>query len=153
MTFRFAELQDAATLANLHAAAFEHPSERWDEAMLQSSLSAPGTFALTLWQGEQCVGFILYRIMGDTAEILTLCIHPTNQRQGLAKKLLNSIHQELKKKKLLKIWLEVAEDNHPAHTLYTQCGYTITGQRKQYYTRPQGRISAIFMEKTLQNPK
>ena len=55
---------DAATLAALHALAFERP---WDAAALRSLLAGPGVFAFAASSG-----FVLARAAAGEAEILTL---------------------------------------------------------------------------------
>ena len=44
------------------------------------------------------------------------------------------------------MFLEVAQDNQPAHALYVAAGFIETGRRKDYYKNANGRrADAILM--------
>jgi len=90
-------------------------------------------------------GFIVWRTVLDESEIITIGVHPDNRKSGIAVAMLTIMENELKKSSVKKVFLEVAENNHPARTMYKNNGYIQTGVRPKYYDG----IDAILMEKIL----
>lgn len=73
--------------------------------------------------------FVLYRIVADEGELLNLAVAPSARRQGLARQLLEALHQ------LTGVWhLEVRQSNTAAIALYESCGYQCIGERPRYYS-------------------
>lgn len=94
--------------------------------------------------------FVLARVIGDEAEILTVATHPDAQRQGRARAALTALHDIARQKAVQSIFLEVAADNDPAHALYAKAGYTAVGRRAAYYTRPGGvAVDAIVLRRDM----
>ncbi len=114
------------TLAKLHATCF---AEAWDEAALTSLLAGPGVGTLLAKSAEGPVGLLIYRVVADEAEILTLGVDPNLRRRGAGKALLEG----LLSLPLKTLFLEVASDNADAIGLYTQAGFKQVGLRKAYY--------------------
>ena len=81
----------------------------------------------------------------DECQIMNIAVLPQYRRQGIG----IGIIEELTKKSLEKgcgqIFLEVAEDNFSAISLYEKCGFNAVGKRKNFY----GSVSAVIMEKIL----
>jgi ribosomal protein S18 acetylase RimI-like enzyme len=59
--------------------------------------------------------------------------------------MLGIMENELRKNGIKQIFLEVAEDNRPARSLYEQNGYVRVGIRPKYYDG----VDAIMMKKEL----
>ncbi len=86
-------------------------------------------------------GFCAWRQSSpDEAELLNLAVDPVHRRNGIAAALLNELRQQAKGT----IFLEVAEPNRPAISLYEHHGWVHVGIRKGYYQ--QGNVNAIVME-------
>ena len=90
-------------------------------------------------------GFIVWRVVADEAEIITIGVHPDARRSGIASAMLTLAESDAKKRGAQKIFLEVAENNRPARAMYTQNGYSQIGVRPKYYDG----IDAILMAKNL----
>lgn len=90
-------------------------------------------------------GFIVWRVVADEAEIITVGVHPNARRTGIASAMLVLAENDAKKRGAKKIFLEVAENNPPARVMYKNNGYTQIGVRPKYYDG----IDAILMEKIL----
>lgn len=90
-------------------------------------------------------GFIVWRVVADEAEIITVGVHPNARRTGIASAMLVLVENDAKKRGAKKIFLEVAENNTPARVMYKNNGYTQIGVRPKYYDG----IDAILMEKIL----
>ena len=122
---------DAAALATLHAAAFEHP---WDAPALQGLLAGLGVFAFAATSG-----FVLARAAGSEAEILTLAVLPSARGKGLGRALMESAAAHAVTLGAENLFLEVGGENPAALALYTSLGFQRVGSRKGYYdTRSQG---------------
>lgn len=90
-------------------------------------------------------GFIVWRVVADEAEIITIGVNPSQRCSGIAEAMLTIAEQEIKKAGANRIFLEVAESNTPARNLYTKNGYIQIGIRPKYYDG----VDAILMEKKL----
>lgn len=121
-------------IANLHAKCFPH--KPW----------GAGDFADLKKSGCDIIasqnGFIVYRVVADEAEIITIGVVPNARRGGIAAAMLGIVAGELKKRGVKKIFLEVAENNTAARQLYAANGYTHIGVRPKYYDG----VDAILME-------
>lgn len=90
-------------------------------------------------------GFIVWRVVADQAEIITIGVAPDARRSGIAESMILLMERELKKQSIVNIFLEVSEVNYPAKKLYEKLGFTVVGKRPKYYDG----IDAIIMSKTL----
>jgi ribosomal-protein-alanine N-acetyltransferase len=143
--------ESAASLAAIHATAF---ARAWSPLEFQSLLAERGVMADGLFVGRegilgrtaQPVGFILSRIVLDEAEILTVAIRPDCRGRGYSRSLLSRHLDELSRRGVGQVHLEVEVGNAPAIALYRRLGFRETGRRPGYYRKPDGsRVSALMM--------
>lgn len=131
-------------LAQTHAAAFTD-QRPWSADEFASFLTQTGVILC-----GDAKSFVLGRLIADEAEVLTLATHPDFQRQGLAKAHLLAFVQAVKRQGGMRIFLEVADNNGPAKSLYSSLNFQGVGHRSNYYTRQDGtKISAEVMEYVL----
>lgn len=116
---------DTAPLAALHAACFGHP---WDAAAIAALLATPGAFAV-----HNQDGFVLTRVAGGEAEILTLAVAPQARGRGLGRALLQAAIARAQTEGAEAMFLEVGTDNPHALALYAGLGFAKVGMRKAYY--------------------
>lgn len=90
-------------------------------------------------------GFIVYRIVLDEAEIITIGVNPEMRRNGIASAMIGIIEKTIKSQGVNKIFLEVASNNIPAQKLYENCGFKTVGLRPKYYDG----VDAILMSKDI----
>jgi len=121
-----------AILAATHAAAFTQ-TRPWTEDEFADLLAQRSVILL-----GDAKSFILGRLIGDEAEVLTLATHPDHQRCGLAQTCLAQFITHLRKNGATTVFLEVAEDNIPAKSLYINSNFENCGHRPRYYTTTQG---------------
>ena len=124
-------------LAILHAKCFPH--KPWTAADF-ADLKKSGCEIIASQNG-----FIVYRQTLDEAELITIGVAPDARRGGIAAAMLGIMESELKKNGVKSIFLEVAQDNTPARSLYQQNGYKEIGVRPKYYDG----VDAIMMKKEL----
>ncbi len=129
-------------MAELHAQCFDTPRP-WSEVEFATLLQSDSTVHCHV----DC-GFILGRVTGDEAEVLTIAVAPGLRKQGKGTKLLANFEISLRKSAVRTIFLEVAANNKAAIQLYRTSGFTETGRRKIYYRTPTGqRVDALVLSK------
>jgi ribosomal-protein-alanine N-acetyltransferase len=116
---------DVTELARLHALCFE---DAWNAKALEDLLKTPGTSAFAASDG-----FILIRLAGDEAEVLTIAVAPTARRKGKASALLDEAMRDAAGRGAHTMFLEVATSNEAASALYKRFGFREVGRRKAYY--------------------
>lgn len=131
-------------LAQTHCAAFPDGGG-WRADALAKLLSQKGV----ILTGD-AKSFVLARIILDEAEVLTVATHPDFRGQGRAKAAMVEMLDFALSQGVCRIFLEVAEDNNPAKSLYLGLNFSQFGRRSAYYTRLSGeKIDAILMEFSL----
>ncbi|GAA6159384.1 MULTISPECIES: GNAT family N-acetyltransferase [Ruegeria] len=128
-------------LAKTHSAAFTQ-SRPWSEAEFADLLQNRFTHVVGI-----ATSFALFQVIADEAELLTIATHPDLQRQGLARIRMAEWHAKAQRLGATRAFLDVAQDNLPALSLYHSCGYRPCGLRKSYYVRENNqKIDALVME-------
>jgi ribosomal-protein-alanine N-acetyltransferase len=125
--FRGATNQDINAILAIEIRAFEYP---WTRQKLVDSFNNPQIEMQLMLKNEQIIGYLLTLKSADFLDILTLCIDPNFQRQGLGKKLLNV---GLEKNTAKSIFLEVRVSNIAAIKFYQTYGFEQIDERKKYY--------------------
>ena len=142
---RKATPSDAETVAALEAQSFSHAIKA-DKLAVNLSMDIYFYFLAENEAGE-AVGYVGGMIFAGEAEIMNIAVLPPYRRQGIARSLMERYIQEAKAGKADMLFLEVRVSNAPAQTLYRFFGFTETGVRKNYYTKPVE--DAILMAKEL----
>jgi ribosomal-protein-alanine N-acetyltransferase len=125
---------DSEALARLHQALFDSP---WDAASFVRLLAHPGAIAFVArTESSDIAGFGLGQIAADEAEILTLGVATQWHGRRIGELLVEALSQAARNKQVARLYLEVAESNLAARTLYRRLGFKETGRRKGYYARP-----------------
>lgn len=81
------------------------------------------------------VGYAGIIFISDEAHMTTIAVHPEYQRKGIGKKLLCKIIRTAINEDCTMIALEVRASNEAARKLYRLFGFTIVGERKNYYSK------------------
>ncbi len=87
------------------------------------------------------IGFIIYTIAADQADLITLGVIPQSQQQGAGRFLMEQAFVHLKSLGVEKLFLEVATDNAAALALYKSTGFAQVGTRPNYYKNERGEIT------------
>jgi ribosomal-protein-alanine N-acetyltransferase len=141
-SLRRAEVADCDVLSEIHSAAFRRG---WSGAEFEALLVQPGVHAFVAhyrntfgWRTS--AGFILYRIVADEAEILSVAVIQECRRRGVARQLLEEATRHLYREGARTIHLEVEDANVAAIALYRGMEFRENGKRAGYYA--QGRATA-----------
>jgi [ribosomal protein S18]-alanine N-acetyltransferase len=135
----------ASRLAAIHAASFARP---WSTLDFERLLAERGIVGDGLFLGSSAKpsGFVLSRIVIDEAEILTVAVAPEFRGKSLSVPLLERHLEELSRRSVRHVHLEVEEGNQPALALYWRFGFKESGRREGYYHKADGsRVAALTM--------
>lgn len=143
-------VEDAATAADLHAAAF---ARGWSEDEFASLLADPGVFGfIARLSGNPSAppgGFVLARSVVDEAEILSIAIDRRLRRRGLGHRLMDATLRHLHGERVKSLFLEVDQKNAAARALYERLGFRQVGERPGYYGTGPERSGALVMRRDL----
>ena len=97
-----------------------HSSQHYQDALKQ-----PDRFLYVAEENDVIVGIILGRLIGESglAKIGWLGVHPTHQRKGIGRQLLEKVIVHGQWKDCHKITLNTIQVLEPAITLYIKCGF------------------------------
>ncbi len=132
---------DLATAFQIEQASHAFP---WTEKTFNSN-QGERYLNLKISEGEQLAGFAITQVVLDEATLFNIAIHPSHQRKGYARDLLNHLIVALAQKEVLTLWLEVRASNHGAIALYDSLGFNEVTVRNNYYPTKGGREDAIVM--------
>lgn len=132
------------------------PQDAWNYQTLVQLLGQESIHLLIIYGSNQgtitvvnkVIGYCLYQVVFEQAEILRIGTHPDHQRQGMALQLLARLQTELKSRQVESLLLEVRADNTPAIALYEKQDFVVIHQRKGYYkSAGQSAIDALIMQR------
>jgi [ribosomal protein S18]-alanine N-acetyltransferase len=140
LELRQAGREGAGAMAAVETACF--PSSPWTEEALAAAVGQPATCGLLARVAGQVVGYALYRVVLDEAELLRLAVAPGSRRRGTARALLGRGDALLRARGCAAAFLEVRADNLPAIRLYEDAGWHRVGSRPGYY--PDGMAAVLY---------
>lgn len=143
---RRAGLLEAGVVAALQQACF--PDDPWDTASVATLIGPPGGFAFLALRGEEPVGFVMARVAAEDGEILAIGVLPAGRRSGIGQRLVDAALEGARQLGATALFLEVAEDNEAARTLYKTSGFFSVGRRPGYYKRMEGPVAALVLRHT-----
>lgn len=140
----------AEDCAALHSSAFAYSWGQHEFERLISASNAFGDAALDP-KRQSLVGFILSRVAGDEAEVLTVVVAPAHRKRGIGRALVASHLSRLRNVRVRSLFLEVGETNAAARKLYAGLGFVEVGRRKNYYrtSDPSEQIAALVLRRDI----
>lgn len=130
------------------------PHDVWTYQTLVEILAQDSMDMLMVYEQEdkadnnKVIGYCLYQVIFEQAEILRIGTHPDYQRQGIASQIFVQLNKELMSNQLESLLLEVRADNAPAIALYEQQAFAVIHTRKNYYQVPhQPAVDALIMQR------
>ncbi|PWC79278.1 alanine acetyltransferase [Azospirillum sp. TSH64] len=126
------------------------PDDPWDEASVATLIVPPAGFAtIALDDRDRPLGFVMARVAAEDAEILAIGVLPQARRGGIGRLLVEAAVSGSQDLGATALFLEVAEDNPAASSLYKASGFFSVGRRPGYYKRPDGRVAALVLRRNL----
>ena len=107
----------------------------WSQLQFTTSIENSKNLCYCLSQNGKTIGYLIAMLAVDTADILNIGIDSDFKRQGYGTGLLNHLIEELKKKDIGEILLEVRSGNKSAIQFYKKQGFEEISVRKNYYTK------------------
>ena len=79
------------------------------------------------------VGYLCLWEIADEVHITNIAVHPDARRRGIARRLLAGALEDVRRRRLRLVVLEVRPSNTEARTLYETFGFRVIGRRQGYY--------------------
>jgi ribosomal-protein-alanine N-acetyltransferase len=141
--------EDAPRLTRLHGEAFHRGWTDDEFEQLIASSATLGQGAAFSEHGRLC-GFVLSRVSGIEAEMLSIVVGSSARRQGMGRALLAGHLDRLLRRRVRELYLEVDENNHAALAFYAAFGLVQVGRRSAYYASASGgRAAALILRRDL----
>ena len=107
----------------------------WSQLQFTTSIENSNNLCYCLSLDGKTIGYLIAMLAGDTADILNIGIDSDFKRQGHSTALLNHLIEELSKRDIGEILLEVRAGNKSAIQFYKRQGFEEISVRKNYYTK------------------
>ncbi|MEO1695471.1 MAG: N-acetyltransferase [Pseudomonadota bacterium] len=127
----------AGVIAGLHAETFDEPWSSKAMARLLEADTAIAFYAALRTPPTPC-GFVIGRLGGADAEIVSIGVVDSARRQGVGRALLGGFCRAAALAGAERAIFEVGATNAAALALYRSDGFTQVGTRADYYTLPDG---------------
>ncbi len=122
----------------------------WTWQMFEQEIRRRSAHLWVLENQWRVVGYICFWRVAREIHLLNLAVHPRERLKGHARRMLESVIREGRRRGDVRIWLEVRPSNRVAQRLYARLGFQATGRRAKYY-RDTGE-DAIIMSLPLVQP-
>ncbi|MGK0539987.1 GNAT family N-acetyltransferase [Propionimicrobium lymphophilum] len=106
--------------------------ERWSREAWRSELASDATNVFVV-EAPSPVAVASFGNAIDIIELRTIAVSPNHRRNGLAAQLVREGLKWACGTSAEQMFLEVAQDNVPAATLYKKLGFELVSRRKSYY--------------------
>jgi [ribosomal protein S18]-alanine N-acetyltransferase len=106
----------------------------------------PDAVTLVARGGSRLVGFAIMKFGDERAHLVLLAVHPTHQRCGVARRMIEWLTKSAMIAGIASIHVELRADNEPGYAFYRSAGFTETLRIPGYY---QGRETAVRMLRML----
>jgi len=148
VTIRPVRGADLRRLAELEELSFADP---WPVELLAIELVHPQAILLAASRGrEPAAGYVAIRHGGGEAEILRLAVDPAERRRGLARALVETGLERLRRAGVSVCHLEVRAGNQGAIAFYEALGFARAGRRPRYYR--DGTDALVMSTTVLSSP-
>jgi len=105
----------------------------WTQLQFTTSIENSNNLCYSLSLKGKTIGYLMAMLATDSADILNIGIDPEFQRKGHGTALLNYLIEELRKRHIGEILLEVRVGNKSAIQFYKKQGFKEISVRKDYY--------------------
>jgi ribosomal-protein-alanine N-acetyltransferase len=109
---------------------------RWGTENYKAELEKDENLFYVARSEERIVGFVFSRLIIPEVEIFNIAILPKFRKQGIGRKLFETILELAIDRDCQECWLEVRESNLEARRFYEKLNFQNVGRRKNYYRFP-----------------
>lgn len=103
----------------------------------------------TIVENIQLAGYGIMNVAASECHILNICVDPSYRRRSYATALLDQLLESAETHGATTAYLEVRPSNVAAIDLYLKSGFSLSGQRSNYYPARDGREDALVLSKPL----
>lgn len=134
---------DARAIAEIEKSCFSVP---WSEDALKETLSQSNSLFFKAVCDGEAIGYVGSYSVLDEVYITNIAVLKEYRKNGAARALLKKLCDESEKCEKAFVTLEVRKSNFPAISLYESEGFTLSGERKNFYEKPceNGLIYTLF---------
>ena len=100
-------------------------------------------------QEDKCIGFILFSMVHEYSEVLSLGVLKNWRCLGIGSDLMRHVIKSIQRSGDSRLVLEVAENNMSARKLYSDLGFIEVSRRIGYYKKSIGNVDALLLEKKI----
>ena len=111
-----------------------------EKFLLQELNDNPFSFYYVYVLNKTVIGYIGFRVYDDQAEMMNFVVSNDHQDEGYGSQLLSYCLDELEKKDVKTISLEVRKSNKKAQHVYEKMGFKLSHIRKKYYENEDGYV-------------
>jgi ribosomal-protein-alanine N-acetyltransferase len=115
----------------------------WSDQSFTNELTNPQSVFKVLLGDGKVVGYGGYWRCIDEAHITTVAVAPSMRRQGLGRRIMDTLLTQAAEEGMVCSTLEVRAGNTPAIHMYERMGYVTAARRKRYY--PDNQEDALVM--------
>ena len=133
MTYNLMTQADVAQVAELEKSCFSAP---WSENAINGELNNPLSLWVVARLGDVVTGYVGSQSVMGEADMMNLAVRPDYRRNGIARALVSYLIDELTKRDVHSLTLEVRASNEAAKSLYAAMGFEQVGRRPYYYYAP-----------------
>ena len=119
----------------------QNSDDPWSQLQFTTSIENCNNLCYYLNLNGKTIGYLIAMLAVGTADILNIGIDPDFKRQGYGTGLLNHLIEELKKRHIGEILLEVRAGNKSAIQFYKKQGFEEISVRKNYYMKNSNQLS------------
>ncbi|HHT38409.1 MAG TPA: ribosomal protein S18-alanine N-acetyltransferase [Mollicutes bacterium] len=105
----------------------------------------PYTTCFVYEQDDKIIGFVIFAIMYEKAEIIDIAVSEEAQRKSIGTKLLTTALKECSSNNCESVTLEVRNSNKKAISFYKKMGFRELSTRKSYYYDGEDALLMIKM--------
>ncbi len=131
---------DVYAVAEVEKSSYQFP---WSIGIFRDCLLA-GYHSQVLEVSGVVSGYSIMSVAGTEAHLLNLCVHPSCQRLGYGRRLLDAVLLTADELAVEQVFLEVRPSNDIAIALYRSAGFEIIGTHPSYYQADGGRQDAVI---------
>lgn len=143
MDIRVWEEKDLSAIAEMEKRCFSDP---WTEEMLKDAFRLPIYRCFLAEEGGQVCGYCVLIVLFENAEVANVAVDIPYRGKGIAKLLMQKMHEQARSFGAEQSLLEVRVSNAAAIGLYEGLGYERYGKRARYYEDGE---DALLMRKEL----
>ena len=136
---------DLDEIMAIETAIYDYP---WTRGIFQDCMRV-GYLCHVLEEDGDIKAYSVLSLGVAEAHVLTLCVHPDSQRQGLGRMRMEHMLELASQADAENMLLEVRPSNTAAIRLYHQLQFNEVGTRPDYYPSPDGREDALIMARSL----